>query len=305
MSDVLTLGVAGFVASFVDGALGMGFGVTSSSVLLAAGVPASTSAATVNIVKIASGGAAALSHWRLGNIDRAVVRRLVWSGALGAVIGAIVLRTIDASTVRPVLAGLLLLLGARLLARQLQSARQPRGADLRPTTIGAQRRIAATGLAGGITNGVVGAWGPVVTPSLLQAGLTPRRSVGSSNTAECAVAVVALGSLLGIADSAVAVGPLAAMLIGSVIAAPLAAWSIRWIPARSLGIAIGCMLIVTNARELAHFAQTRGLSLGIAYACIATAAAAMLTFVRSRTSAVHPEHVAKGIADFAERGVRA
>jgi uncharacterized membrane protein YfcA len=114
----------------------------------------------------------------------------------------------------------------------------------------------AVGVAGGVTNGLIGAWGPVVTPFLLHHGLAPRYAVGSVNTAEVAVATVAAGSLIAsLGSSGIEIGVVLAMMIGGVIAAPLAAWVIRHVPARAMGLAVAALLMVTNVRELVTWAD--------------------------------------------------
>ena len=103
---------------------------------------------------------------------------------------------------------------------------------------------------------MVGAWGPVVTPFLLHRGLPPRFAIGSVNTAEVAVAIVASGSLLTtIGGSDLDVGIVLAMLIGGGLAAPIAAYVIRYLPARGMGIAVAGLLMVTNSRELCNWAD--------------------------------------------------
>ena len=114
--------------------------------------------------------------------------------------------------------------------------------------------IAAT--AGGITNGLVGAWGPVVTPFLLHRGLPPRYAIGSVNTAEVAVAIVSAGSLItSLGGEGLELGVVLAMLGGGVVAAPLAAYVVRYIPARLLGLAVAGLLLLTQSRELATTSQ--------------------------------------------------
>jgi len=109
--------------------------------------------------------------------------------------------------------------------------------------------LAATG---GVTNGLVGAWGPVVTPFLLHRGLPPRYAIGSVNTAEVAVAIVAAGSLLAsLGRDSIDGWTVLAMLLGGVVASPLAAWLIKFVPARLLGLAVAALLLMTNVRELA------------------------------------------------------
>jgi uncharacterized membrane protein YfcA len=251
--DLFLVAVAGFFASMVDGALGMGFGPTSSSILLSAGVSPAAASATVNLAKIATGGAAAVSHWRFGNIDRRLVLRLALPGALGAVIGATLLANVDGDDLRPFLALLLMLVGTRILIR-FSRVIIPR-ADSDDGKGGASKvtgvEVAAT--AGGVTNGLVGAWGPVVTPFLLHKGLAPRFAIGCVNTAEVAVAVVASVTILtSLGSQGIEAGVLVAMLIGGVIAAPLAAFVVRYIPPRLLGLAVAGLLLMTQSRELAN-----------------------------------------------------
>jgi uncharacterized membrane protein YfcA len=140
--------------------------------------------------------------------------------------------------------------------------------------------VTAAAATGGVTNGLVGAWGPVVTPFLLHRGLPPRYAIGSVNTAEVAVAVVAAGSLLAsLGGESVDPATVVAMLAGGVIASPLAAWTIRFVPARLLGLAVAALLLLTNVRELAG--QT-GMGAGrwIVYAAVIAAVA--LAAVRPR-----------------------
>lgn len=253
MDGLVLVFLAGFAASLVDGALGMGFGPTSSSILLGTGLSPAAVSTTVNLAKVATGVTAAVAHWRFDNIDARLVRRLAVPGSLGALIGVTVLANVDGDRLRPVLAGLLLVMAARILLRFSRPLpARPGGAEAEAGRGHHDGRATpAVALAGGVTNGMVGAWGPVVTPFLLHRNVPPRYAVGSVNTAEVAVAVTASGSLLasvggGGIDGAVVV----AMLAGGIVAAPFAAWAIRFLPARGMGIAVGGLLFVTNVREL-------------------------------------------------------
>lgn len=117
MDQLLLFALAGFAASLVDGALGMGFGPTSSSVLLAAGFAPTAVSASVNLAKVVTGAAGATFHWRFRNIDKAVVMRLAGPGAAGAAVGVALLSLVPAAWIRPLLAILLTLVGLRLLYR--------------------------------------------------------------------------------------------------------------------------------------------------------------------------------------------
>ncbi len=260
--DLFLVLMAGFAASLVDGALGMGFGPTSSSILLGTGLSPAAVSSTVNLAKVATGIASAISHWRFRNIDHRLVLKLAIPGCLGAIVGVTVLSNVDAATIRPILAVLLILVGLRILLRFSRPievhaeefedlAHDP---DKMPPFNDKGTEIVAA--AGGITNGMIGTWGPVVTPFLMHRRLAPRFAVGSVNTAEVAVAAVSVASLIAtIGKGGLDVAVIVAMILGGVIAAPVAAWFVRHVPARPMGVAVGALLLFTNARELAGWAD--------------------------------------------------
>ncbi len=258
MNDLVLVAIAGFFASMVDGALGMGFGPTSSSILLSTGISPAAVSTTVNLAKVATGLVAAISHWRFDNIDRSLVIKLAWPGALGALIGTTILANVDGDDLRPFLAMLLMAVGFRILFRFSQALPGANQNNKRDEITGEipsfdQRGVEIAAATGGITNGLVGAWGPVVTPFLLQRGLAPRYSIGSVNTAEIAVAVVSAGSLVtSLGGKGLEIGVVLAMLGGGVLAAPLAAYVVRFLPPRLLGLAVSGLLLLTQTRELAN-----------------------------------------------------
>ena len=275
MSDLVLVGLAGFCAALVDGALGMGFGPTSSSILLSTGISPASVSTTVNIAKVASGLASAVSHWRFRNIDHRLVIQLAAWGSLGAVLGVTVLSNVDGDALRPFLGGLLLVIGLRILLRFRRPvavapeefrdiAHDP---DRVPTFD--QRGLQVVATAGGITNGLIGAWGPLVTPFLMHRELPPRFAVGSVNTAEVAVATVSASSLVAaMGTGGLRPSVIVAMLLGGVAAAPVAAWVVRHVPARPMGVAVGALLLVTSVRELAGWAEL-GLARWALYAAVA------------------------------------
>lgn len=257
MRDLLLFALAGFAASLVDGALGMGFGPTSSSILLGAGLTPAAVSTSVNLAKVATGVVAGISHWRFKNIDKGLVLSLALPGIAGAIIGVTILSNVNAGIVKPLLALLLTVIGLRILVRFARlnggGAETPES-DGQPTTRPAaydERGTKVAALIGGITNGMIGAWGPVVTPYLLHRGVRPRYAIGSVNTAEIAVASASAFSLLAsMGRGGFNVAVVIAMLLGGMVAAPVAAWLIRYVPARPMGIAVAALLLLTNAREL-------------------------------------------------------
>lgn len=277
MTELLIVALAGFLASFVDGALGMGFGPTSSSILFATGLSPAAVSTTVNLAKVATGLSAALAHWRFGNIDRRLVLTLAIPGSVGALVGVTILASVDGDQLRPILAGLLVLVALRMLARFSTVLRAPADPDEEGRLVFDRGATSVAAATGGITNGLVGAWGPVVTPFLLHRGVAPRFAIGSVNTAEVAVATVASGSLLlSLGGSGIDPATVLAMLVGGVIASPFAAWSIRFLPGRALGLGVAALLLLTNVRELAGWFDI-GAPRWLAYGAVvlATAGAAL------------------------------
>jgi uncharacterized membrane protein YfcA len=273
--ELIVVALAGFAASLVDGALGMGFGPTSSSILLNTGLSPAGVSATVNLAKVATGIAAAISHWRFRNIDHRLVVRLAIPGCVGAVVGVTVLSNVDGDDLKPALAVMLLLIGLRILWR---FRREPVGSPAEANDLEHDpdrmpdfdaRGVEVAAATGGVTNGLIGAWGPIVTPFLLHRGLTPRFAIGSVNTAEVAVAVVSAGSIIAsFGGDGFELSVVVAMLLGGVLAAPLAALVVKRMPARPIGLAVGALLLLTNTRDLAGFLDL-GIERWLAYAAIA------------------------------------
>jgi uncharacterized membrane protein YfcA len=304
MRDLLLFAVAGFMASLVDGALGMGFGPTSSSILLLSGLAPAAVSTSVNLAKIVTGLVAGASHWRFHNLDRGLVLSLAVPGSLGAVAGVTVVSSIDGATLRPYLAMLLTAVGVRILvrfARPLPPKKRAPGADAggRRALSYDQRGVSVVAFLGGITNGMIGAWGPVVTPFLLHRAIRPRFAIGCVNTAEIAVASTSAISLVASLGTSGVNGPLLlAMLLGGAIAAPVAAWLVRHVPPRPMGIAVAGLLLLTNARELlAWGGVTSRLWLSITYLGIIAVACLAFFIFRGRAAAPVSDPVVSATAE--------
>jgi uncharacterized membrane protein YfcA len=247
MPTLIVLIIVGFLAQLVDGALGMAYGVTSSTLLLTVGLSPATASASVHLAELGTTAVSGYSHWRFGNVDWRTVRRIGFPGAIGAFTGAVVLSSISADVAKPWMAGILLVLGIYILlrftlgrAQQKQGRRYVRGRFLAPLGLGAGF-IDATG---------GGGWGPVATPTLIASGrMEPRKVVGSVDTSEFLVALAAsLGFLAALGSQGMDWGVVAALLVGGVFAAPLAAWLVRKVTARLLGTSVGGLIILTNVR---------------------------------------------------------
>jgi uncharacterized protein len=258
MRKLIVLGVVGLLAQLVDGSLGMAYGVTSSTLLLATGVAPAAASAAVHFSEIGTSLISGFSHHKLGNVDWRTVSILAVPGFVGAFAGATFLASLDGDSAKPWVAGLLLLLGGYVIWRFLAlNGRRP--------TIKAHPSplfLAPMGVVAGTMDAIGGGgWGPVGTTSLLSSGrLEPRKVIGSIDTSEFVVAVGgSLGFLFALGSQGILWGYAGALLLGGVIAAPIAAWLVSRIPATVLGVAAGGLIVVTNAKtilEAAGMAQT-------------------------------------------------
>ncbi|NES12184.1 MULTISPECIES: sulfite exporter TauE/SafE family protein [Micromonospora] len=266
MRKLLILALVGLAAQLVDGALGMAYGLTSSTLLLFAGVAPAAASASVHLAEIGTTLAAGVAHWRFGNVDWRVVTRIALPGAVGAFAGATFLSAISTRAAAPWMAAVLFTLGTYLLVRFSRPLRANRAAGrLRG------RFLAPLGLVAGFVDATGGGgWGPVATPALLVSGrLEPRKVIGSVDTAEFVVAGAAsAGFLVGLGAEGFLLPTVAALLVGGLIAAPVAAWLVRIVPAQLLGATIGGVIVLTNARTLLRAGELDGPLPAVAYALL-------------------------------------
>lgn len=249
MRSLIVLGVFGFLAQLIDGALGMAYGATSASLVLAAGYTPAIASASVHMAELGTCAVSGLSHWRFGNVDWRTVRRIGIPGAIGAFAGAVVLSNISSEIAAPWMAGVLFALGVYILIRFTRGRRRP------PTgrAYVRGRFLAPLGLTAGFVDATGGGgWGPVSTPTLLATGkMEPRKVVGSVDTSEFLVAAAAsVGFVLALGSQGVSWSIVLALLVGGLVAAPIAAWLVQLLTAELLGAAVGGLIILTNARTL-------------------------------------------------------
>jgi uncharacterized protein len=247
MRQLIVLGVVGFAAQLIDGSLGMGYGVTSSTLLLVAGLTPAAASASVHFSELGTNIASGLSHWRLRNVDWRVVARIAAPGAIGAFLGATVLSSLSTETAAPIMSAILALLGVYILIRFIVGIKPVLKKAL---TV---KFLAPLGLVAGFVDATGGGgWGPVATPALLADGrLEPRKVIGTVDTSEFAVSAAAsIGFLIGLGAAGINWGFALALLIGGLIAAPIAALLVRFAPAHLLGVAVGGIILLTNSRTL-------------------------------------------------------
>jgi uncharacterized protein len=240
-ADVLLFVAIGFLAQIVDGAAGMAYGVTASTLLLGFGVPPATSSACVHAAEVFTTGASGVSHWRLGNVRGELIWRLAVPGMIGGAVGAYLLSALPGEVLKPYVSLYLLLMGLLILWKariRLRASDEP------------PRYVPALGLGGGFLDAIGGGgWGPMVASTLIGQGTKPRFAIGSVNLAEFFVTATITGTFLltvGLTLWPVILG----LVLGGVLAAPLAAYVTRHIPDRPMMIVVGIVVVLLSLRGL-------------------------------------------------------
>ncbi|WP_028851872.1 sulfite exporter TauE/SafE family protein [Thermocrispum municipale] len=281
MQMLLLFGLAGLLAQLVDGSLGMAFGVTATTTLLAIGVAPAVASASIHLAEVGTTLVSGFSHWRFNNVDWRTVGLLALPGAIGAALGAYALSSISTDFAGVWIAALLTVLGLYVLVRfaflklgALVAGRRPGAKFLAPLGL----------VAGFVDASGGGGWGPIATSTLLSSGrLHPRKVIGSVSASEFIVALSAsISFFFALTGSGVNFTIVLGLLIGGVIAAPLAAWLVRFLPPRVLGAAAGGLIVLTNAGSLLEAASVpRNLNIAIHVALVALWAAGVVAAVRA------------------------
>jgi uncharacterized membrane protein YfcA len=235
--------VVGFIAQMIDGALGMAYGVSSTTFLLSLGVPPAVASASVHTAEVFTTGVSGFSHFRLGNIDGTVWKKLVIPGVIGGIVGAYVLSSVPGDVIKPFVSIYLLIMGIVILVKAFWKMK---GFNVRAGLI-------PLALVGGLLDALGGGgWGPVVTTTLVAGGEDPRFSIGSVNASEFFVTVAE--SVTFVLTIPALIGEnwqsIVGLLVGGVIAAPLAAVVCKKLPTRVLMILVGILIIVLSIRTI-------------------------------------------------------
>ena len=241
--------LAGSVAQLIDGALGMGFGLTSSTLLLTLGASAAVASAAVHAAEIGTTLVSGASHWHAENIDKDVLVRLAIPGGIGALLGATFLSSIDLSSSKIFISTLLLFIGFLLLYRNLFQSPTPQAAEPNNNP----RFLTFLGFSGGFVDAAGGGgWVPVVTPTLMTTtNMTPRKIIGTVSAAELIVAVSAsVGFLLNINKLDINWAIVGGLALGGCLMAPIAARIVSKLPRKQLAILVGVAVIVINGYRI-------------------------------------------------------
>lgn len=239
LETLLFIGV-GFLAQTIDGALGMAYGISCSSLLLSLGVSPAAASASVHIAEVFTSGASGLSHWRFGNVNKKLFKLLLIPGIIGALTGAYLLSSFDGNIIKPYISAYLLVMGIVVISKALR----------KKTVKKKTKYVGPLALLGGFVDAVGGGgWGPVVTSTLIGSGRQPRYTIGSVNTAEFFIAAAGAGMftlMIGIDNWNVVVG----ILIGGVLASPFAAYVCGKVNPKTLMLIVGVVIIGLSLRNI-------------------------------------------------------
>lgn len=241
----IVFALVGSVAQLIDGSLGMGFGLTSSTLLVTIGASAAVASAAVHIAEIGTTLASGLSHWHAENVDRKVMIKLAIPGSIGAFLGANFLSNIDLSAAKVYISTLLLMLGFVLLYRNIFKSQ-----NVNLVEINSPKFLSFLGFSGGFIDASGGGgWGPVVTPTIISTTSTePRKVIGTVSASEFCVALAAsLGFLINFEKIDVNWGTVGGLALGGMLAAPIAAKFVAKLHPQHLGIMVGIAIISINA----------------------------------------------------------
>jgi uncharacterized protein len=241
LGDFVLFVAVGFAAQLVDGAIGMAYGLSGTTVMLSFGIPPATASASVHAAEVFTTGISGFSHWRFGNVDWAFVSRLALPGMVGGAIGAYLLTTLPGETIAPYMNVYLLIMGAWILFKALRP---------RPSVSEPPRWIVPLGFGGGFLDAIGGGgWGPMVTSTLLGHGTTPRFTIGSVNFSEFFVTATISATFLG--TIGLELWPIiAGLILGGALAAPIAAYAAYKIPDQPLMILVGSVIVLLSIRGL-------------------------------------------------------
>ena len=240
--DILFYMLGGFIAQMIDGALGMAYGVSASTFLLAFGVSPAAASASVHASEIFTSGVSGLMHLRFGNVNTKLFKTLLLPGVLGAIVGAYLLSSAEdyAHYIKPLVAVYTLVLGLIIIRKAIQKIKKKRKI----------RKMGLLAVTGGFLDSVGGGgWGPIVSSSLIASGRHPMYTIGSVNLTEFFVSFassVTFITLIGLDHWQVVLG----LVLGGTVAAPIAALISRRLPVKTMMILVGLIVIIVSLRNI-------------------------------------------------------
>lgn len=231
----------GLLAQTVDGALGMAYGITSTTFLMASGASPAVASAAVHIAEVFTTGVSGISHVRLGNVNKNLFLRLLVPGMIGAIAGAVVVSQVDGKLIKPYVSAYLVIMGLYIVSKIFKTIK---------TRQGEPKHVAKLGLFGGFVDAVGGGgWGPVVTTTLVGTGQDPRTTIGSVNLAEFFLTFVSAMVFAVLVEES-PWPTVAGLVVGGLFAAPFAATLTRRLNTKTLLALVGTVISLISAYNL-------------------------------------------------------
>lgn len=238
--EFLIFVIVGFIAQMVDGALGMAYGVTSSTFLISFGISPAAASAGVHVSKVFTSGVSGYSHWKYGNVNPKLFKKLILPGMIGAIVGAYFITAVDGKVVKPFVSAYLIVMGIVIITKAFKKIKKKKKT----------KRLSPLALFGGFVDSIGGGgWGPVVTSTLIGNGRNAKYTIGSVNLAEFFVAIASAATFsvfMELENLVVVVG----LIVGGVIAAPLAALVVGKVKTKYLMILVGILITVISVRTI-------------------------------------------------------
>jgi uncharacterized membrane protein YfcA len=232
----------GSVAALIDGSLGMAYGVTGVAFLLGYGISPVKAVAYIHIAEIFVSGSSGLNHWKIGNVDTKLFKKLLIPGIIGSILGALIITKVKIPYLSIVISIYLLFMGIFLIAKAYTKIKLQ---FKQKSTI-----VVPLAVTGGFVDGAAGGgWGPVVTTSLLGGKMLPKKVIGTVNASEFFINLASATTLLflvKITDWEA----LAGLIIGGFLMAPYAAKATSKMSVKMILTVVGCLIIILSIRKI-------------------------------------------------------
>jgi uncharacterized membrane protein YfcA len=241
-AEILYYVLGGFIAQMIDGALGMAYGVTATTFLMAVGITPAAASASVHASEVFTSGVSGYMHLKFGNVNSKLFKTLVIPGIIGAILGAYVLSSLEdyAGYIKPIVSIYTLFLGAIIIRKALIKRQEKRQL----------KKVGWLALFGGYLDSIGGGgWGPIVSSTLIASGRHPKYTIGSVNLTEFFVSLASsltFFTVIGLGYWQVIAG----LILGGVVAAPIAARLANKLPVKSMMILVGIVIIVVSLRQI-------------------------------------------------------
>jgi uncharacterized protein len=238
---------AGFVFALIDGAIGMSYGVTSTTFSLSMGIPPASASMGVHLSEIMSNGIAGWMHYRMGNINWKLFWLLLFPGIIGAMTGAYLLSSLQhySQYTKPFVSLYTLILGLVILSKAFKTGVLKSSDKI--------KKIRLLGLGGGFIDAVGGGgWGSIVLSTLIAGGRHPRFSLGTVKLSRFFIALTSSITFFAMLNN-----PhweaIAGLVIGSAVASPIAAKISNRISAKAIMIAVAVIVILISLNSIIAF----------------------------------------------------